>query len=206
MDDTQTTNAARLAVTVGLVAAGSAVCLGAYFVVGGPLGTINDVGNAATGVLSAALAWRLRSHVPGRAGAAAVAAAMAGAALTTAGTALVVSGTTSFLLAGLVSSVGFSGIGAWLVALNRSGAEGISWSRRVRTLGLLAGALMATGVAALPGIALRLDDVATAPGWVWIGFIGWLGIYVVYPAWAIAMGVSTMRRERRMPLSRATAA
>ena len=44
---------------------------------------------------------------------------------------------------------------------------------------------MALGIVAAPGIVLGLDDMATAPGWVWIGLCGWLGIFVVYPAWAI---------------------
>ena len=34
----------------------------------------------------------------------------------------------------------------------------------------------------------------TAPAWVWIGFVAWLGTYVVYPAWAIALGVFETRR------------
>lgn len=42
---------------------GSAVSLATYFAVGGPFGAINDVGNAATGVLSAALAGRLRRRI-----------------------------------------------------------------------------------------------------------------------------------------------
>jgi hypothetical protein len=53
---------------------------------------------------------------------------------------------------------------------------------------------MAIGFAVLPGIALRLDDMATAPGWIWIGEIGWLGIFVVYPAWAIWLGTVMTRR------------
>jgi hypothetical protein len=52
---------------------------------------------------------------------------------------------------------------------------------------------MVLGLAAAPGIALRLDDVATAPAWAWIGSTGWLGIYVVYPAWAIWLGVQLLR-------------
>ena len=52
---------------------------------------------------------------------------------------------------------------------------------------------MALGVLGGAGIPLRLDDLATAPAWVWIGFVGWLGIYVVYPAWAIWMGVVETR-------------
>ena len=122
MDDGRARDTGRLALAIGVVAAGSAVCLATYFAIGGPFGTINDIGNATAGVLSAGLAWRLRRQIPGRAGNVAVGAAIAGAGLTVAGSTLVVSGTTGYFFAGLVSSVGFAGIGTWLVALNRSDA------------------------------------------------------------------------------------
>lgn len=187
----------RLAVAVGVVAVGSAVCLATYFAVRGPFGTINDVGNATVGMLSAALAWRLRSHVSGVARDAAMGAAALGAAITVVGSALVVSGTTGFLLAGLVSSLGFACIGTWLLILNLRSVRAAAWPRRLRSLGVVGGALMALGFAAAPGIPLRLDDMATAPGWVWIGFLGWLGIYVAYPAWAIWFGALESRRSGR---------
>ena len=63
---------------------------------------------------------------------------------------------------------------------------------------------MALGIAAVPGILLRLDDMGAAPGWVWIGLVGWLGIFVVYPAWAIWLGRVETRlaggRSRRPPV------
>lgn len=198
MDDARERDTGRLATAVGVVAAGSAVCLATYFVVRGPFGTISDIGNAATGVLSAALAWRLRRYATTRVGEAAVGAALVGAAITVLGSALVVSGTTGFFLAGLVSSVGFAGIGAWLVVVNRADATTIAWPRRLRALGVLAGVLMAVGIAAAPGIVLRLDDMETAPGWIWIGFLGWLGIFVVYPAWAIWLGNAKSPQDRRL--------
>jgi len=111
----------------------------------------------------------------------------------TIGSALVVSGTTGFFLAGLVSSLGFAGIGAWLVVLNLRIDEGARWPRGLRNLGVIAGALMAFGVAIVPGILLRLDDMATAPGWIWIGFIGWLGTFVAYPVWAIWLSSAAAR-------------
>jgi len=192
MDDARARDAGRLALAIGVVAAGSAVCLATYFVVRGPFGTINDLGNATTGVLSAALAWRLRRRTSSRAGDVAVGAASVGAAFTVIGTALVVSDTTGFLLGGLVSTVGFAGIGAWLLAVNRREAAG-AWSPRLRALGGAAGALMAVGVLTSPGILLRLDDLETAPAWIWIGFFGWLGTYVAYPAWALWMGIAEAR-------------
>ena len=203
MDDAGARDTGRLAMVVGAVAAGSAVSLAAYFTVQGPFGTINDLGNATTGVLSGWLAWRLRGLLPGRSGDIAVGAALAGAATTVVGSALVVSGTTGFLFAGLVSSVGFAGIGAWLVSVNRSAAGVAVWPDRLRMLGTVAGALMAIGIVAIPGIPLGLDDMATAPVWVWVGFVGWLGIYVLYPAWALLMGTTQTRPVRRAAVSAA---
>jgi drug/metabolite transporter (DMT)-like permease len=185
MNEVQRQDTGRLALAVGLVAAGSAACLATYYAVQGPFGTINDIGNAATGVLSAGLAWRLRRQLPGRVANAALGAALVGAAFTVVGSALVVSGATGFFFAGLVSSLGFAGIGAWLVVLNTSDAFVATVPPRLRSLGIAAGALMAVGVVAVPGIALGLDDMGAAPAWVWIAFIGWFGTFVVYPAWAI---------------------
>ena len=187
----------RLALAIGIAAAGSAACLATYYAVQGPFGTINDIGNAATGVLSAALAWRLRRQIPGRAANLSVGAAIAGAGLTVSGSALVVSGTTGFFFSGLVSSVGFAGIGAWLVVLNKSDAMATVLPPRLRSLGIAAGALMALGIAAAPGIVLGLDDMAAAPAWVWIGLLGWLGIFVAYPAWAIWLGIVETRLDRQ---------
>lgn len=197
MNDAYAQDTGRVAVAVGIVAACSAICLATYFAVRGPFGTINDIGNATTGVLSAVLAWRLRRYMPGRAGDLAVAAATVGAGVTVVGSGLVISGTTGFLLAGLVSSVGFVGIGMWLMWTNRRTSQVLGWPRGLRSLGVLGGALMALGIAAVPGILLRIDDMETAPWWVWLGFVGWLGIYVLYPAWAIRVGLFEARRGRR---------
>ena len=194
MDEARARDTGRLALAVGGVAAGSVICLAAYFVVGGPLGTISDIGNATTGVLCGWLAWRLRRQGEGRAMDAAVAAALVGAAITVVGSALVVSGTTGFFFAGLVSSIGFASIGAWLVAANLSQGEAGAWPRGLRRVGVVAGALMAVGVVMVPGVLLGLDDMATAPTWVWIGYLGWLGVYVVLPAWAIWLGSVETRR------------
>jgi hypothetical protein len=196
MDDAQGRVAGRLAIAAGVVAAASAASLATYFAVQGPFGAINDLGNAATGVLAACLAWRLRDRLTGRARDIAVAAAVAGAAIAVVGSALVVSKTTGFFLAGLVSSTGFAGIGVWLIALSRN--AGMSeLPRRLRSLGVIAGSLMALGIATAPGIVLRLDDMATAPAWVWIGQLGWLGTFVIYPVWAIWLGIVETRSEER---------
>jgi hypothetical protein len=197
MNEARLQDTGRLALAIGIAAAGSAVCLATYFALQGPFGTINDIGNAAAGVLSAGLAWRLRRQVSGRVANLSIGAAIVGAGLTVAGSALVVSGTTGFFLAGLVSSVGFAGIGAWLVVMNRSDTVAAVTPRRLRSLGIAAGALMAIGIASAPGVVLGFDDMAAAPAWAWIGFVGWLGIYLAYPAWAIWLASVETRLERQ---------
>jgi hypothetical protein len=98
------------------------------------------------------------------------------------------------MFAGSVSSVGFAGIGAWLIVINASRDAVDVWPGNLRAVGVVAGALMALGIVTLPGIPMGLDEMDTAPGWLWLGMMGWLGTYVVYPAWAIAMGVLETRR------------
>jgi hypothetical protein len=197
MNEARHQDTRRLALALGVVAIGSAACLATYSVMQGPFGTINDIGNAATGVLSATLAWRLRRQIAGRPANASVGAALVAAGIAVAGSALVVSGTTGWFLAGLVSSVGFAGIGVWLVVLNRSDAGGAVLPRRLRLLGIAAGALMTVGVVGLPGVLLGLDDPAAAPAWVWIAFVGWFGTFVVYPAWAIWLASVETRLDRQ---------
>lgn len=189
MDQERIPDGGRLASTVGLVAIAGPVTLATFYAIGGPFGTLNDVCNASVGVLSAALAWRLRASLDDRIRRPALAAAGAGAALTVIGSTLVVSRATGFFFAGLVSSVGFAAIGAWLVALN-AGTRSGSGPVGLRRLGVVAGSLMTLGVVAVPGIAQRLDDMATAPGWVWIAFVGWLGVFVAYPIWALWLGAT----------------
>lgn len=177
---------ARLAIVTGVVALASFVSLFVFFAVGGLFGPLNDAGNGLTGILSAALAWRLGGGVAGRVG---VWLAVAGGLVAVIGSALILSGTTGFLLAGLVSSTGFGLIGAWLVAFGR-GPTTATWPRSLAALGTIAGALMLFGFVTAPGIAMGLDDMAAAPWWIWIGFVGWLGAFIAYPAWAIWVGRS----------------
>lgn len=193
---------ARLAVTAGIVGYLSVTSLAVFFAVAGPFGTINDVGNALFGILSAALAIALRPVLDGTSTATlATGAAIVGAGLTVVGSALVISGATGFFLAGLVSSVGFAFIGLWLIAAGRSMASRQGWPPRLATLAIVAGVTMAIGFVTAPGIALGLDDMDNAPGWVWIGFIGWLGAFFLFPGWWIWLGrvVARWRAPQRTP-------
>ena len=199
MDDASPQGASRLAIAVGIIGAGSAISLGTFFAFGGPFGTLNDIGNGALGLLSAALAWRLRDGAREVKRDLATWTAVAGGAITVVGSYLVISGTTGYFQAGLVSTAGFAGIGAWVLSHSRDHIT--ASSRGLRGLGLAAGALMALGALAVPGIVLQLDAMANAPGWIWLAETAWLGTYVVYPAWTIWLGTAAMRSRRVAPTS-----
>jgi len=184
-------NVARLADAVGLVALGSVASLALFFTVGKPFGAINDWSIGVLGFLSGLLAVMLRRRgmpAPTGLGTAASAASVIGAAIVVVGSALVISQTTGFFLAGLVESLGFALIGLWLIALNRSIASDPRWPRSLPSFGIVAGVIMAIGFAVVPGIVMGLDDMDTAPAWIWIGYLGWLGIFFMYPIWSIWLG------------------
>ncbi len=184
---------AYVAVTLGIIGLGSWISLIVFFIVGGPFGAINDVGNGALALLSGALAvmtWR-SGAAPGPAnGAVVISVALLGATVAVIGSALILSDTTGFFLAGLVSSTGFALIGVWLHLLNRwiasNGDQG--WPARRLTLGKLAGAVMALGIISIAGAVMGLDDMGAAPVWVHVGGISWLGTYILFPVWSIWFG------------------
>jgi hypothetical protein len=169
-----------LAIAVGAVAIASAISLTLFFAIQGPFGTINDVLNGVLAILAGALAWTMSGSV------ALVYVAILGALIAVVGSALVITGATGFFLAGLVSSVGFALIGAWLLWYSWS----LNTTSALRWLGVTAGALMVLGIVVLPGIAMRLDDMNKAPAWIWVGFVSWLGIYAALPAWSIWFGLT----------------
>jgi hypothetical protein len=99
---------------------------------------------------------------------------------------------------------GYAGIGAFVALLARRGTGEVAcWPSRLRALGVVAGSLMAVGLASLPAIARQLDDAGTAPPWAWIGSLGWLGTYLVYPVWAAWMARIARRRAGEMVPARA---
>lgn len=181
---------AVVAIGHGIVGLVSCASLIVFYVVEGPFGAINDVGNAVLGLLSAGLAWLTRR--PGRWASPVLAAV--GAAMTVVGSYLVMTDTTGYFLAGLVSSVGFALIGVWLFGLNRS-ATGEAWAALHRA-GLVAGAVMLLGFVNAPGIVMGLDDLGTAPAWTYLGGLSWAGTYLLFPAWSLRLG-RALTAERR---------
>lgn len=188
MDDAgRTSDAAAgwVAIALAIVTAASIAALILFYTVGGPFGSINDAGNALIGILSAGLAILLHRRVGSRVG---VVAAVVGAAVAVWGSWLVMTGTTGFLLAGFVSTIGFGLIGVWLAQVAWSPAAE-RWSSRIRQIARVAAVCMvAGGVLAVPGAVTGIDSFDAVPPWAWPFALGWLGIYLLYPIWSVSFG------------------
>lgn len=185
------TTRAAIAIALGVVLLLSVVTLALFFALGGPFGALNDWSIGAAGVLAVALVLSIRAGGLGGSSVGWVigsALAVTGAVLVVVGAWLVISGRNGFLLAGLVESFGFGLFGIWLTGLNWAMATSGRSSPRVARLGLATGVLLTIGLIVAPGIVMGLDDMATAPWWVWVGFVSWLGIFVLLPIWSIAFG------------------
>jgi hypothetical protein len=179
-------------ITVGWVAmALAAVCvlsvlsLILLFVAGEPFGRINDVGNALMGVVSVVLAVLLARQAGGSVG---VTIAVIGAAFAAYGSWLVMSGTTGFMLAGFVSTIGFGFIGLWLATVAWSPAASELWGGSLVLARIAAVAMVVGGLFAVPGALMRIDAFDAIPGWLWLFSLGWLGVYVLYPLLMFGFG------------------
>lgn len=190
---------AVVAVLLGAVLLASVASLGLFFATGGPFGAINDWSIGAAGVLTMALVLTLRRPANSTSGLDLLTRGLAviGSIVVVVGSALVISKTTGYLLAGLVESLGFALVGIWLIALNRPQAINRR-PNRLEVLGITTGVIMAIGLATIPAIAVGADDANTAPAWVWLGFIGWFGIFFLFPIWSIGWG---REHSRGIPLA-----
>jgi hypothetical protein len=200
MEMNQTARRLRTAaLSVAVVDVFAVVCLVAFFVVGGPLGTINDVANAAVGVLSGVLAWLWHRAMPHRSAMSsgiALSAAAIGAILMVVGSVLVIFDVTGYFLAGLYSSIGAAFLGIWLLAVSHDAGPAGQLPRGLIRLGFVAGAAMLLGLLAVPGAAAGIDDPNAAPWYVTVSQVNWLGTYVLYPIWCIRLAVQIGHRTR----------
>ena len=77
-------------------------------------------------------------------------------------------------------------MGRWLDRPEQvDGARGPVAASPSRPLAHATGILLVIGLIVAPGIVMGLDDMDTAPWWVWVGYVGWLGIFVLLPIWSI---------------------
>ncbi|MFH1183809.1 MAG: hypothetical protein V1755_02070 [Chloroflexota bacterium] len=155
-------------------------------VFGEPFGMLNDICIGIAAVLSAALAFVLYPVHYARSPQFAIAGlilTIAGAVIVVAGSVLSISGTTGFILAGLYMMVGNALIGLWLLGLN----YGSPWPHGLVTFGLITGAVMALGLAAIPGIFMGTDSFETSSWLTWVGQMGFFGWAILYPIWCLRL-------------------
>ena len=168
-----------------------------FYTAGGPFGTLNDIFNGVAGILSGVLAWMLSSQF--RTGSSilqrvALIFAGIGALVVAIGSILIIFDITGWVLAGWYTAVGNALIGVWLVAFSTS----MRWSnllpRSLSTFGSIVGAIMAVGIIAIPGILMGTDSTDSTPGYMNLAYLGYIGTYFLYPAWAIWLGRTLLSR------------
>jgi len=77
----------------------------------------------------------------------------------------------------------------WLLGLNSSALQGNAWPHSLAIMGLVCGAIMALGLAAVPGIFEGIDSMESATWLIkYIGQAGALGWLILYPIWCVWLG------------------
>jgi hypothetical protein len=161
------------------------------FWAGQPFGTLNDISNAVAGILSSMLAWTLYAEHHSRSpllSQVALGLAVVGAILVVVGSVLVISRATGFVMAGWYSGIGFALIGMWLMAFCYSMRGAGDLPHNLVVFGLVAGAILAVGLLDVLGVIARIDSMDSLPPYLYVAFLGWLGIYVLFPIWTIWLG------------------
>jgi hypothetical protein len=175
----------RLALATAIVTLLAVLSLIIFYALGGPFGLINDVANGLIGLLSLALAWRWVRNRRNGLSTLGIAAAALGAIVMILGSLLVIFDITGWYLAGLVSSVGSSLIGIWLLIANRLRRRAPELPRGLITLGITTAIFMIIGWLAIAGVIVRIDDPQLAPWYVNAGLLNWMGTYLLYPIWCL---------------------
>jgi hypothetical protein len=175
----------RLALATAIVTLLAVLSLIIFYALGGPFGLINDVANGLIGLSSLALAWRWVRNRRSGLSTLAIAAAALGAIVMILGSLLVIFDITGWYLAGLISSVGSSLIGIWLLIANRLRRRAPELPRGLITLGITTAIFMIIGWLGIAGVIVRIDDPQLAPWYVNAGLLNWMGTYLLYPIWCL---------------------
>ena len=185
----------RLAITTGIFGLLALVLLILFFTIGGPFGTLNDICNGITGILSGVLAWSLSNRFQTRLTFFIL--SVFGALAVALGSVLVILDITGWYLAGLFTSMGYALIGLWLLALNYLIRQIYPWPHRLVNWGLISGAIMALGLLTIPAIISRIDAWELGPWYVnYIGQLGSIGYLLLYPLWCILVGRSLLLTQK----------
>ena len=114
--------------------------------------------------------------------------AAVGAIFTIVGSVLIIFNFTDFVLAGWYTGVGNALIGLWLAAFCTFMLRGDTLPHNLVTFGIVVGAVMGMGLFGIPGILARVDTMESLPWYLGVGYVGFLGTYILYPIWTIWFG------------------
>lgn len=177
----------RLAILTGMVGLLALILLILFFTVGGPFGTLNDICNGLTGILSGIFAWILYAKF--RIQPIFLILSLMGTLAVAIGSILVIFEITGWYLAGLYTSAGYALIGVWLFAINSAIRQRTFWLHGLHKLGMIAGTIMTLGLLMIPGIVNRIDAWEAGPWYInYVGQLGAIGYLLLYPIWCILVG------------------
>ena len=188
---------ALVAIATGIAGFAALVVAILCFLFGRMFGRLDDVLVGLTAILSAGLAMllfpQLRAQDPQLA-LAGFAIAVLGAFVVGFGSVLAATRAATWFLAQLYVAAGNALIGVWLIMFNRIAGSVSAIPNGVETVGVFAGAVMALGIAAIPGILVGADSEQAAP-WIsrYVGTAGNLGLLFLYPLWCIWLGQALLR-------------
>ena len=180
-----------MAIASGIACILAIVLLILFFTVGQPFGTLNDIFNGITGISILILAWMLYAEHHAKSpllSQLALVTAIIGAIVVVIGSILVIFQITGWVLAGLYTGAGNALLGLWLASFCYSMLRGNIFPHNLVVFGLVVGACMALGLFLIPGIFARIDSMESPPWYLYLGFLEYLGVYILYPIWAIWLG------------------
>lgn len=154
-------------------------------------GKVNDIFNSLIGVSSLILAWMLYGEHHAKSpwmSQIALLLALVGMILTVIGSVLVIYGYTGFVLSGFYTGVGNALIGLWLGAFCYSMQRSDVFPNSLITFGIVVCAFLALGLFGIQGIFASIDTMESLPWYLYLGFFGYLGTYILYPIWTIWLG------------------
>lgn len=180
------------AIAIGIIGLLAFAFIALFFTVGQPFGTLNDICIGLTALLTAVLVLMLypmyHAQSPLLSQAASVVAAL-GVIFVVIGSALAISSATGWFLSGSYMAAGYALIGLWLLGVNYAAIQAHSLPSSLIIFGFIVSAILAMGLAALPGIFQRLDPqeyTLTLINSLW--WLGSLGYLIVYPIWCLWLG------------------
>ena len=179
------------AIASGVTAILAIVFLGMMATVNIFFGTLNDIFNSIIAILVAVLAWMLYSQFHAKApliSQVTFVLAVLGTILAVVGSVLVIFKFTGFVLAGWYTGLGYALLGLWLAVFCYSLLGSDVLPNKLITFGIVTGIALATGILSIFGIMSRLDSFETLPWYLNIAYLAFLGMYILYPIWAIWFG------------------